>query len=219
MALAKQLTVRQETFAKLIARGDLSATEAARQAGYRNPDTLGSRLRYNEKVQAMVQAIRSNLRSPAEAFQDHIDTLTEIREEAMATNQFWVAMRAQLEIGRAFGLIGTRARPAAARALALADLSSGRPPVVAIGSGRDRGKDRGATGPDAGSAGGGGRQAPGHHHRRCRQRLRTTLDPTPPAAADDDHSPDRQLLLAAGKAATCAVVRPSWTVPPAVAEA
>lgn len=76
----KSMPVRREVFARLIAQGDVTATEAAARLGYCNPGKQGSRMKRAPNVQQYVAQIRSQLRTPAEALQDHVDTLTELRD-------------------------------------------------------------------------------------------------------------------------------------------
>ncbi len=104
MTTRNTLSNRRELFAKLVASGNLSNTEAARRAGYRHPDRLGHRLRKVAAVQEMIAEIRSNTRVPAEALEEHLQTLEKIRDEAMATKRYAAALKAQLALGRALGL-------------------------------------------------------------------------------------------------------------------
>lgn len=110
MTAMKKLTTRQETFARLVASGSLSNTEAARQAGYRHPDRLGHRLRKVAAVQELIVEIRSSNRSPAEALEDHLQMLDDLCQEAVAAGQYMAAVKAQIAIGRALGFYD-RSRP------------------------------------------------------------------------------------------------------------
>src|SRR4051794_21854569 len=95
---------RRETFARLVASGGLSNTEAARRAGYRHPDRLGHRLRKVAAVQQMIAEIRSNTRTPEEALEDYLQTLEQIRDQALAAKRYAAALKAQVALGRALGL-------------------------------------------------------------------------------------------------------------------
>lgn len=110
MRSSSVLTTRQETFARALARGDISATEAARRAGYRHPDRAAHRLRNVQKVRRLVAEIRNHVRDPAEALAEHLDHLADLRDTAIAIGNYAAAVRAEIARGRAAGFLDRRSR-------------------------------------------------------------------------------------------------------------
>lgn len=106
------LTERQEKFARIYATQDVTQTEAARQAGYKDPSNAASHFMSGKRfplVLKRVQEIKEELAQKYEVtFENHVMRMAQIRDLALTGKNFTAAVAAEKARGQAAGLYITR---------------------------------------------------------------------------------------------------------------
>ncbi len=106
------LTERQEKFAKIYATEDVTQTEAARLAGFKNPGNAASHFMSGKRfplVLKRVQEIKEELAQKYEVtFENHVMRMAQIRDLALDGKNFTAAVAAEKARGQAAGLYITR---------------------------------------------------------------------------------------------------------------
>lgn len=106
------LTDRQEKFARIYATEDVTQTEAARLAGYKDPGNAASHFMSGKRfplVLKRVQEIKEELAQKYEVtFENHVMRMAQIRDLALTGKNFTAAVAAEKARGQAAGLYITR---------------------------------------------------------------------------------------------------------------
>jgi hypothetical protein len=108
------ITEKQEKFARYVAGGNMSYTEAARRAGYDKKwcHAYGPRLmnpRFFPKVVERVRQMKEQLAIRTDlTFDSHVNKMAEIRDAAMEKGNFTAAVAAEKSRGQAAGFYVSR---------------------------------------------------------------------------------------------------------------
>jgi phage terminase small subunit len=106
----KNITPKQEEFARLYVCEDISQTEAAVRAGYsvKSAHAIASQLLNGQRypnVVARIGELKAELAKKYEvSFESHVKKLAEIRDQAMTGGNFAAAVAAEKSRGQAAGL-------------------------------------------------------------------------------------------------------------------
>jgi len=99
------LTSRQQTFAYLYASGTMTATEAARQAGFKCAGSYAHDLKKHPAVATEIARIRASaVGDSSRALVEHLARLEALRDMAQAIGDYGVAVAAEVQRGKAMGL-------------------------------------------------------------------------------------------------------------------